>query len=155
MAALVSPPLGAYNHMKSILLLSTLIFLYACWQSQHISIYEYNPLPDVNVKLVFVDLVNESGPYSTVHFDYFIKNKSKQRVELTANNVRAKINGVETTDTKYDSLSSVPDAKFEIEKGKSEHKLYFIVESKALSKGIHDIQIVDFGLSINKNDGSA
>jgi hypothetical protein len=141
--------------MKSILVLSTLLFLYACGQSQHIASFEYNPLPDVNAKLVLVDLVNESGQYSRVHFDYFINNNSNESIKLTANNVRAKINGVETADTKYDSLASVPDAEFEIDKNESKHKLFFIIESKALSKGIHDFQMVDFGLSIIKKGGSA
>ena len=58
--------------MKSILVLSSLLFIYACEQSQHIGSFEYNPLPDVNVKLVLDDLVEGSGQYSTVHFVYFI-----------------------------------------------------------------------------------
>jgi hypothetical protein len=147
--------LGAQNHMKSIIMLSALFFLFACARSEHIATFEYKPLPDVKVKLVLDDLVEGSGQFSTVHFVYFINNNSSESIILIANNVKAKINGVQTADTKYDSLASLPDAEFEIEKHESEHKLFFIIDSNALSKGIHDFQMVDFGLSINKNDGSA
>jgi len=126
-AAPLIKALGAQNHMKSILVLSSLLCLYACGQSQHIAAFEYKPLPGVNAKLVLVDLVNESGQYSTVHFEYFINNNSSDSIKLTANNVRAKINGVQTAGTKYDSLASVPDAEFEIDKHESEHKLFFII----------------------------
>jgi hypothetical protein len=105
--------------------------------------------------LVLVELIKGSGQYSTVHFEYFINNNSNESLKLTANNVKAIINGTQTADTKYNSLASVPDAEFEIDKRESQHKLFFIIESKALSKGIHDFKMVDFGLSIYKNDGSA
>ena len=141
--------------MKSIIILISLLFLFACGQVQYIGSFKYTPLPDVNVKLVLVELIKGSGQYSTVHFEYFINNNSNESIKLTANNVKAIINGTQTADTKYNSLASVPNAEFEIDKRESQHKLFFVIESKALSKGIHDFKMVDLGLSIYQNDGSA
>jgi hypothetical protein len=138
--------------MKTLsLFIAILSFLVSCDQHKHMASFEFSPLPDVDAKVFVIEVENGSAQYSTVVFDYLIYNSSENNIKLTANNVRANINGVETVDAKYSSLASAPDAEFQIDKGESKHKLFFIIDSTALSKGIRNFEMVDSGLSIIKN----
>ncbi len=135
--------------MKNITLI-TLIFSFLSCGIQSDQIFNYTPFDGIEAKVILKESESSYNDYSTIHFEYIIQNSSKAPIRLTANNIKAKINGQETIDTKYNSLASIPDADFVILDAESKHELFFIIGSSVLSGGIRNFNLTASGLSIEK-----
>lgn len=135
--------------MKNLILI-TLIFSFLSCGTNNGHIYNYSPFDGVETKVILKESERSSNDYTVVHFEYIIQNSTKTTIRLTANKIKAKINGQETIDTKYNSLASVPDADFVIEDTESKHDLFFIIDSSALSNGIQNFNLTASGLFFEK-----
>ncbi len=133
--------------MKQVIFLSIILAFLSC-SNQSSKIYKYKPFDGVETEIQLKNHEISSDEYSVVHFEYTIRNIKAKPLRLDANKIQAIINGERTIDAKYNSLASVPDADFVINEAESQHDLFFIIITSAISDGIRNFDLIDSGLSI-------
>ncbi len=133
--------------MKQIIFTAIILAFLSC-SNQNSKIYKYNPLDGVETEIQLKNYEESPDGHSVVHFEYKIRNINTKPLRLTVNKIQAKINGKKTIDAKYNSLASVPDANFLISSAESQHDLFFIIKTSAISDGIIDFDLTASGLSI-------
>ena len=84
-----------------------------------------------------------------LHFDLQIENNSYKEVFLDIGRIQANLNGVNSREVYYDSLASVMPEKEILNRGLTEHKLYFVFPETNKNMDLRDFRVTSYGLSIN------
>ena len=133
--------------MKQIIFTAIILAFLSC-SNQSSKIYKYNPFDGVETEIKLKNHEVSSDEHSVVHFEYTIRNNKSKPIRLNAHKIQAIINGEKTIEAKYNSLASVPDADLLINEAESQHDLFFIITTSAISDGIRNFDLLASGLSI-------
>ncbi len=112
--------------------------------------YIYKPFKNITFTLHTKELKYRSDVKAVfLHFDLQIENNSNKEVLLNIGKIQANLNGVNSRETYYDSLASVMPEKEILNRGLTEHKLYFVFPESIKNMNLRDFRVTSHGLSIN------
>ena len=131
--------------MKKLLFLLSPFLMLGCASLYE---YQYDLFPGVYFRIEINKIsYMEKLDVNFVYFDLEITNKADIAYNIDLGNIKAMINGYVTVETNYASIGSV-DTKLEtLERGLTNHRLYFVLDETEKINKIKSFEIIEFGIT--------